>query len=70
MSEVAWYPDVRPGPRSDSAGENASLNRPGSVSPWQQDMGATEWIGGQPTDSILTGWSYASVALAHCDQAP
>jgi hypothetical protein len=37
---------------------------------WQQDTGATEWIGGQPTDSILTGWSYASAALVHCDQTP
>jgi hypothetical protein len=37
---------------------------------WQQDLGVTEWIGGQPSESILTGWTYASPELGHCDQSP
>ena len=36
---------------------------------FQQDMSATEYIGGQPSTSIVNGWAYASSALAQCDQA-
>lgn len=36
---------------------------------FQQDMGADEYIGGQPTTSIVNGWTYSSSALTQCNQA-
>jgi hypothetical protein len=36
---------------------------------FQQDMSATEYIGGQPTTTIVNGWAYSSSALTPCNQA-
>jgi hypothetical protein len=36
---------------------------------FQQNMGANEYIGGQPTASIVNGWAFSSSALTQCNSA-